>query len=91
MDLLPRTLGTRPRLAVEIRAEGVVAARAENAAGPLMDVSRAMLAEGALEPGLKAGNVVDRTALVVAVRRALDEIAGRGTGRGSGRDAWDGM
>jgi type IV pilus assembly protein PilM len=87
MDLLPRTLGTRPRLAVEIRAEGLVAARAESAAGPLMDVSRVALAEGALEAGLKAGNVVDRTALVVALRRALDEIAGRGTGRGSGRDA----
>src|ERR1700722_9316657 len=87
MDLLPRTLGTRPRLAVEIRAEGLVAARAESAAGPLMEVSRAALAEGALEAGLKAGNVVDRTALVVALRRALDEIAGRGTGRAPGRDA----
>jgi type IV pilus assembly protein PilM len=87
MELLPRTLGTRPRLAVEIRADGLVAARADDAAGPLMEVSRAELVEGALEAGLKAGNVVDRTALVVAVRRALDEIAGRGTGRGSGRDA----
>src|SRR5580658_5645344 len=85
MDFLPRTLGTRPRLAVEIRAEGLVAARAESATGPLMDVSLAALAEGALEAGLKAGNVVDRTALVVAVRRALDEIAGRGSGRDAGR------
>ena len=88
MDFLPRTLGTRPRLAVEIRAEGVVAARADNATGPLMAVSRAPLNEGALVPGLKAGNVVGRAALVAAVRQALDEIAGRGSGRdaGLGRD-----
>jgi type IV pilus assembly protein PilM len=88
MDFLPRTLGTRPRLAVEVRAEGVVAARAENATGPLMDVSRTALAEGVLEPGLKAGNVVDRPALIVAVKRVLEEIAGRGSGRDAslGRD-----
>ena len=30
MEILPKTLGTRPRLAVEVRAEGVVAARAED-------------------------------------------------------------
>src|SRR6266700_2638306 len=31
MEILPTSLGTRPRLAVEVRAEGVVAARAEDA------------------------------------------------------------
>ncbi len=35
MEFLPKTLGTRPRLAVEVRAEGVVAARAEDAAALL--------------------------------------------------------
>src|ERR1035437_7686982 len=35
MEFLPRTLGTRPRLACEVRAEGVVAARAEDASAGL--------------------------------------------------------
>ena len=60
MEFLPTTLGTRPRLAVEVRAEGVVAARAEDAAALLTAVARADLAEGAVAPGLKAGNIVDR-------------------------------
>ena len=45
MEILPKTLGTRPRLAVEVRAEGVVAARAEDAAAVLTAVARADLAE----------------------------------------------
>jgi type IV pilus assembly protein PilM len=81
MDFLPTTLGTRPRLAVEVRSEGVIAARAEDAAALLTVVARGDLAEGALAPGLKAGNVVDRAAVVVAVRKALDGVAGQGRGR----------
>ena len=81
MEILPTTLGTRPRLAVELRAEGVVAARAEDAAALLTAVGRADLAEGALAPGLKGGNVVDRTAVVAAVRKALDGVANLGRGR----------
>ena len=46
MEFLPKALGTRPRLAVEVRAEGVVAARAEDAAGLLAAVARSELAEG---------------------------------------------
>src|SRR5271168_2947105 len=42
MEFLPTTLGTRPRLAVEIRAEGVVAARAEDAAAALTAVAAAV-------------------------------------------------
>ena len=57
MEFLPRTLGTRPRLACDVRAEGVVAARAEDAAGLLSAVSRATLAEGVLVPGLRVGTV----------------------------------
>ena len=53
MEFLPTTLGTRPRLAVEVRAEGVVAARAEDAAALLTAVARADLAEGAVAPGLR--------------------------------------
>ncbi len=78
MEFLPRTLGTRPRLSVEIRPEGVVAARAEDAAALLTAVSRGSLAEGALAPGLKPGNVVDATAVTVAVRKALDGVVAAG-------------
>jgi type IV pilus assembly protein PilM len=81
MEILPKTLGTRPRLAVEVRAEGVVAARAEDAAAVLTAVARADLAEGAVAPGLKAGNISDRAAVVAAVRRALDAVAGTGRER----------
>ena len=81
MEILPKTLGTRPRLAVEVRAEGVVAARAEDAAAVLTAVSRADLAEGAVTPGLRAGNFVDKTAVVGAVRRALDGVVAGGRER----------
>jgi len=81
MEFLPTTLGTRPRLAVEVRAEGVVAARAEDAAALLTAVARADLADGAVVPGLRAGNVVDRAGVVAAVRSALDAVAERAGGR----------
>ncbi|WP_353063261.1 hypothetical protein RBB77_18520 [Tunturibacter psychrotolerans] len=89
MEILPKTLGTRPRLAVEVRAEGVVAARAEDAAALLTSVARVDLASGALAPGLKPGNVVDKTCVSLAVRKALDTVSGRGSSdraeRGAGR------
>jgi type IV pilus assembly protein PilM len=89
MEILPKTLGTRPRLAVEVRAEGVVAARAEDAAALLTSVARVDLAVGALAPGLKPGNVVDKTCVSLAVRKALDTVSGRGSSdraeRGAGR------
>jgi type IV pilus assembly protein PilM len=81
MEILPKTLGTRPRLAVEVRAEGVVAARAEDAAALLTAVARADVAEGAVTPGLKVGNIADRTAVTAAVRKVLDSIAGSGRER----------
>jgi type IV pilus assembly protein PilM len=81
MEILPKTLGTRPRLAVEVRAEGVVAARAEDATALLTGVARADLAEGALAPGLKAGNILDKAAVTAAVRRVLDAVAGTGRER----------
>jgi type IV pilus assembly protein PilM len=80
MELLPKALGTRPRLAVEIRAEGVVAARAEDAAGLLVAVSRVDAGEAGLTPGLKGGNVADRAAMTRAIRLALDAV-GRGVDR----------
>ena len=84
MDFLPKTLGTRPRLAVEIRAEGVVAARAEDAAALLTAVARVDVVDGAVAPGLRSGNIVDKPAVVAAVRKALDAVAGRGAERGKG-------
>ena len=81
MEILPKTLGTRPRLAVEVRAEGVVAARAEDAAALLTAVARADLAEGAVAPGLKAGNIVNMGAVTSALRRVLDGVAGSGRER----------
>ncbi len=74
MDLLPKALGTRPRLAVEIRPEGVVAARAEDAAAVLTAVSQGVLGQGAVAPGLRHGNIVNRAATVAAVKKALDAV-----------------
>ncbi len=54
MEILPRTLGTRPRLACEVRAEGVVAARAEDASAVLSAVSRVALPDGTVAPRLSA-------------------------------------
>lgn len=85
MDFLPTSLGTRPRLAVEIRSEGVVAARAEDAAALLTAVSRANLPAGVVVPGLKAGNLVDAAVVTAAVRKALDEVSGKGSDRSLGR------
>jgi type IV pilus assembly protein PilM len=81
MEILPKTLGTRPRLAVEVRAEGVVAARAEDASALLTVVARGDLAEGAVAPGLKVGNIVNRSAVTAALRRVLDGVAGSGRER----------
>ncbi len=75
MEILPKTLGTRPRLAVEVRADSVVAARAEDAAAVLTAVARADMPQGAVAPGLKTGNIADKTAVVAAVRKALDTVA----------------
>jgi type IV pilus assembly protein PilM len=66
MEFLPRSMGTRPRLACEVRAEGVVAARAEDASGVLEAVSRASLAEN---------GAVGRAATVAAMRRALEAVS----------------
>ena len=81
MDLFPTAVGTRPRLACEIRPEGVVVARGETAAGTLIAVARAELRPGVVAPGLKAGNLLDRPAVAAALRRAFDAIAARGADR----------
>jgi type IV pilus assembly protein PilM len=86
MEFLPTSLGTRPRLAVEVRPEGVVAARAEDAVALLTAVARVDLSDGAVAPGLKVGNIADRAGVVAAVRKVLDQVAGKGSERNVGRD-----
>lgn len=72
---MPKTLGTRPRLAVELRPEGVVAARAEDAQALVSGVAYGVFTGGVLTPGLRHGNVAGRAEVVAAVRRALEAVA----------------
>ena len=83
MNLLPQPSGNRPRLACEISPQGVVAARAETAVAPLSAVARVALAAGAVSPGLRPGNIVDRVAVIAAVRKALEDVGARPNSRGS--------
>ena len=57
--------------------EGVVAARAEDAAAILSAVASSRLSSGALAIGLKAGNFVDREQVVAVLRETLDAVSGR--------------
>lgn len=81
MELLPKALGTRPRLAVELRPEGVVAAHAADALAILTAVSRAPLNEGAISAGLRPGCISDRAGVSAAVRASLDAVQSRGPER----------
>lgn len=81
MEFLPTTTGTRPRLALEIRPEGVVAARGDAGTGLITAISRAEIGPGLVVPGLRAGNVAGRPSVVSAVRRALEGVA-KGGDRG---------
>ena len=82
MEILPTSLGTRPRLAVEVRPEGVVAARADDASALLAAVSRTLLDLNAVAPGLKAGNIGDRASVVAALRSTLDSVSAGSRERG---------
>ncbi|WP_035354847.1 hypothetical protein [Edaphobacter aggregans] len=81
MEILPKTLGTRPRLAVELRADGVVAARAEDASALLTAIAQSPLTDGAICAGLRGGNIADPARVTAAIRTALDAVAGRGGDR----------
>jgi type IV pilus assembly protein PilM len=84
MEILPRTMGTRPRLACEVRAEGVVAARAEDASAVLEAVARVALADGIVVPHLpvgEAGVTVASAAGNSAANGIVAEIGGGPTGR----------
>lgn len=79
MGLIPTTLGTRPRLAVEIRPEGVVAARADDASALLSAVSQALPDGGAVAPGLTSDHIAisagaGRRETIAAVKKALESV-----------------
>lgn len=94
MSLLPSSLGTRPRLAIEIRPEGVVAARADENSSSIAALSRSEFPAGTAVPLLRPGTTAahtpaeaapapaiipsDRAAIVAAVRKSLDSVAQRG-------------
>ena len=70
--------GTRPRLACEIRPEGVVAGRASTEKrGTETVLAFAPLTAGALTPGLKTPNFADRAAVVAALETALSATNAR--------------
>jgi type IV pilus assembly protein PilM len=76
MGLIPTTLGTRPRLAVEIRPEGVVAARAEDAQAVLSAVAQAAPQGGAVAPVLSGdAAATGRRETIAAVKKALEAVA----------------
>ncbi len=67
----------RPRLACEITAERVVAARAGERGKTLEAAAVRQLPEGALTPGLTQANIGAREAVVSALRDSLSSVAGR--------------
>jgi type IV pilus assembly protein PilM len=81
MNLLPQASGTRPRVACEIMPRGVVAARSAATDAPMAAAVKVSLMDGAVAPGLKPGNIVDRAAVVAAIRQALDQISDRSSTR----------
>lgn len=81
MNLLPKASRTRPHVACEIAPGGIVAARTGEAAASVAAAATAPLSEGALAPGLKPGNVVDRLAVIAAVRKTLDAVGVRPNSR----------
>jgi type IV pilus assembly protein PilM len=75
---MPTNTIPRPKVACEISAERVVAARAGEAAGTLEAAVSASLPEGSLTPGLQQTNVTARPELLPALRAALAAVSGRG-------------
>ena len=66
----------RPRVACEVSAERVVAARAPAGALSLEAVSTENLPAGTIAPGLQHVNVASREALITALRGSLALVAG---------------
>src|SRR4051794_12701789 len=67
----------RPRVACEISAERVAAARINEGGNSLEAATASTLPPGLLAPGLQQANIVDRDKLVAALRDLLTAVAGR--------------
>ena len=81
MNLLPKASGARPRVACDIAAYGVVAARSDTPGSPMAQIARAELSEGAVVPSLKPGNIADRVAVIAAVKKAFEAIGMKANSR----------
>jgi type IV pilus assembly protein PilM len=67
----------RPRVACEITAEHVIAARAGESRQTLEAAAARKLAEGSVTPGLQQANINRRDALVTALRDSLAAVCNR--------------
>jgi type IV pilus assembly protein PilM len=76
LPLLFPGISLRPALACEISPYGVLAARRDTA-GELL-TQFLPLQSGSLQPGLKSPNLLDRPAIVMAMKQALTSVAERG-------------
>ena len=82
MEFLPTAAPTRPRLAVEVKSEEVVAARAEEAGQTLLTAAARTPLPGALvRPSLHSGNLVDAAVVSASIRRVLESMATHGKDR----------
>src|SRR5450755_2701718 len=68
---------SRPRVACEVSAERVVAARASEQSQTLEAVQSQALPSGTVTPGLQHANITAREALVAALGESLAPVAGR--------------
>ena len=68
---------SRPRVACEIGADRIAAARISEGGANLEAATASTLPAGLLTPGLQQANVVDRPKLVSALRDLLAAVAGR--------------
>lgn len=67
----------RPRIACEVSAERVVAARAAEKMAALESAQSQNLPAGALAPGLQQANLAARQPVVSAIKESLDVVSGR--------------
>lgn len=67
----------RPRLACEILPEGVVAARQDSASEESAITTFAPIPAGSIVACLKSPNLINRAAVIAAMRSALDELSPR--------------
>jgi type IV pilus assembly protein PilM len=67
-----------PRVACEVTAQGVAAARSEGKSGSIAAMQSCSLAAGVLTPNLTLQNVQDSQALSQAIGQALSAVGGRG-------------